>query len=76
MANDITYNAEVEATEETKKGNSKKKLWTALGIGAAGIATAIAVSTIIKKNKARKEESNEDDSEDYDAECEECCSVD
>lgn len=72
MAENMTYENEVEVTEEPKKGNSRKKLLTALGIGAAGVATAAIVSAIIKKKKANRQNTNEDDSCD-EIECEEEC---
>lgn len=70
MANEIMNEEVVEATENTAKAGSKKKLWTILGISAATAATVAVAGVIIKKKKARKDETDECDSEDYDAECE------
>lgn len=70
MANEIMNEEVVEATEDTAKAGSKKKLWTILGIGTAAAATAVIAGAIIKKKRARKEETDECDSEDCDAECE------
>jgi flagellar basal body-associated protein FliL len=65
MANEIMNNEVVEATENTAKAGSKKKLWTILGIGVAAAATAAIAGTIFKKKKrARTEDADECDSDD------------
>ena len=69
MANEIMNNEVVEATENTAKAGSKKKLWTILGIGAAAAATAVIAGTVIKKKRANSKATDECDSDD----CDECC---
>lgn len=64
MANEIMNNEVAEATENTAKAGSKKKLWTILGIGVAAAATAAIAGTIIKKKRARTEDADECDSDD------------
>lgn len=68
MANEIMNNEVVEATENTAKAGSKKKLWTILGIGAAAAATAAIAGTIIKKKRANSVTDYECESDDCDAE--------
>lgn len=55
---------EVE-TEETTKGNSKKKFLTILGIGAGGVAAATVTGLIIRKKRKASQETDEDDEDDY-----------